>query len=74
MVSKNFKNAKNCFIEAKIYKLTESVIPHQLCFNMNLPMCSLPPIMKRTPHKTWHTSRLFLKPLQIQYLKRKKWY
>jgi len=26
------KNAKNYFIEAKIYKLTESVIPHQILF------------------------------------------
>ena len=41
--AKNYlKNAKNYFIEAKTYKLipVESVIPHQLCFNMNLAMCN----------------------------------
>jgi len=30
------KNAKNYFIEAKIYKLTESVIPHQTLFQHQL--------------------------------------
>jgi len=29
MVSRNLKNAKNYFSEAKIYKLTESAIPPQ---------------------------------------------
>jgi len=28
-VTRNLKNAKNYLIEARIYKLTESVIPHQ---------------------------------------------
>jgi len=32
MVSRNLTNAKNYFIEAKIYKLTELVIPHQTLF------------------------------------------
>jgi len=31
-VRKNMKNAKKFFIEAKIDKLTESVIPHQTLF------------------------------------------
>jgi len=31
-VSRNLKNAKNYFIEAKMYKLTESVIPPQNLF------------------------------------------
>ena len=35
-VSKNLKNAKNYFIEVKIYKLTESVIPHQTLFQHQL--------------------------------------
>jgi len=30
------KNAKNYFIEAKIYKPTESVIPHQTLFQHEL--------------------------------------
>ena len=30
--SGNLKNAKNYFIEAKMYKLTESVIPRQTAF------------------------------------------
>ena len=36
-------------------------------------MCGLPSKMKSSSHKTWQTSLLFLKPLQIQNLKRKKW-
>jgi len=39
---------------------------------MNLAMCNLPSNMKSSSHKTWQTSLLFLKPLQIQNLKRKK--
>jgi len=34
-------------------------------------MCNLPSNMKSSSHKTWQTSLLFLKPLQIQNLKRK---
>jgi len=30
------KNAKNCFIEAEIDKLTESVIPHKTLFQHQL--------------------------------------
>jgi len=36
MVSRNLKNAKNYFIEAKINKPTESVIPHQTLFQHQL--------------------------------------
>jgi len=36
MVSRNLKNAKNYFIEAKIYKQTESVMPHQTLFQHEL--------------------------------------
>jgi len=68
------KNAKTYFIEAKIHKLTELVIPHQAMFQHQLGyMYGLPPNMKSSSHKTWQTSLLFLKPLQIQNLKRKKW-
>ena len=45
----------------------------KLCFNMNLDMCGLPPNMNSSSQKTWQTVLLFLKPLQIQTLKRKKW-
>jgi len=45
----------------------------QLCFNINLAMYGLPSNMKSNSHKTWQTSLLFLKPLQIQNLQRKKW-
>ena len=40
---------------------------------MNLAMYSLPSNLKRSLHKTWQTLLLFLKHLQIQTLKRKKW-
>jgi len=36
MVTRNLKNAKNYFIKAKLYKLTESVIPHQTLFHHEL--------------------------------------
>jgi len=36
-------------------------------------MYGLPSNMKSSSHNTWQTSLLFLKPLQIQNLKRKKW-
>jgi len=36
-------------------------------------MCGLPSNKKSSSHKTWQTSLLFLKPLQIQNLNRKKW-
>jgi len=45
----------------------------KLCFNINLTMYGLPRNMKSSSQKTWQTSLLFLKPLQIQNLKRKKW-
>jgi len=45
----------------------------KLCFNINLAMCGLPTKLKTSSHKTWQISLLFLKPLQIQNLKRKKW-
>ena len=35
-VSTNLKNDKNYLIEAKLYKLTESVIPHQTLFQRQL--------------------------------------
>ena len=40
---------------------------------MNLAMYNLPSNLKSSLHKTWQTLLLFLKPLQIQTLKRKKW-
>jgi len=43
----------------------------KLCFNVNLAMWNLRSDMKSSSHKTWQTSLLFLKPLQIQNLKRK---
>jgi len=46
------KNAKNYFIEAKIYKVTESVVPKKICFNIKLAMCDLPSNMKTSSHKT----------------------
>jgi len=36
MVSRHLKNAENYFIEAKIDKLTESMIPHQSLFQHEL--------------------------------------
>jgi len=36
-------------------------------------MYGLPPNLKSSSHKTWQTSLLLLKPLQIQNLKRTKW-
>ena len=45
----------------------------KLCFNINLAMCGLPSNLKSSLHKTWQTLLLFLKPLQIQNLTKKKW-
>ena len=44
----------------------------KLCFNINLAMYDLPSSMKSSSQKTWKTSLLFLKPLQMLNLKRKK--
>jgi len=66
------KNAKNYFIEAKIDKLRESVMPHQTLFQHQFGyVFSLPSNMKTSSHKTRQTSLLFFKPLQIQNLKKK---
>jgi len=40
---------------------------------MNLAMYNLPSNLKSSLHKTWQTLLLFLKPHQIQTLKRRKW-
>jgi len=40
---------------------------------MNLAMYNLPPNLKSSLHKMWQTLLLFLKPLQIHNVKRKKW-
>ena len=40
---------------------------------MNLAMYNLPSNLKSSLHKTWQTLLLFLKPLQMQTPKRKKW-
>ena len=45
----------------------------KLCLNINLTMCGLPSNMKSSSHKMWQTSLIFLKPLEMQNLKRKKW-
>jgi len=45
----------------------------KLYFNINLAMYGLPSNMKSSSQKTWQTSLLFLKHLQMQNLKRKKW-
>jgi len=49
------KNSKNYFIEAKIYKLRESVIPHQTLFQHQLGYVAYAAL-----HLTWkplHTKR-----------------
>jgi len=43
----------------------------KLCFNINLAMYGLPSNMKSSSQKMWQTSLLFLKPFQMQNLKRK---
>jgi len=48
------------------------VIPHQTLFQHNLALCGPLSNMNSSSHKTWQTSLLFLKPRQIQNLKRKK--
>jgi len=35
-VSRNLQNAKNCLIEAKTYKISESVIPNETLFHHQL--------------------------------------
>jgi len=69
----NHLSRSKIFIEAKIYKLTESVIPHQALFQHELGYVRPTISHESSSHKTWQTSLLFLKPLQMQNLKRKKW-
>ena len=70
---KNLKNAKNYLSQLKFINKQNHWYHTKLCFNINLAMYGLPSIMKSSSPKTWQTSRLFLNPLQIQNLKRKKW-
>ena len=69
-VSRNLKQAKYNFIEAIADKLTESsnTTPNSVSTSTWLCVTSN---MISTSHKTWQTSLLFLKLLQIQNLKRK---
>ena len=69
-VSRNLKNAKYHFFEAKIDKLTEcsDTTPNSVSTSTWLFATSN---MKSTSHKTWQTPLLFLELLQIQNLKRK---
>jgi len=69
-VSRNLKNAKHHFTEAKIDNLTESsdTTPNSVSTSTWLWVTSN---MKSTSGKTRQTSLLFLELLQIQNLKRK---
>jgi len=80
-VSRNLKNAKYHFIEAKVDKLTESsdIINSDTTqvssdtwnsVSSSTWLCATSN-MKSTSRKTWQTSLLFLEPLQVQNLKRK---
>ena len=64
VVARNLKNGKHHFIEAKIDKLTEfsDTTPNSVSTSTWLCVTSN---MKSTSRKTWQTSRLFLKLLQI---------
>jgi len=69
-VSRNLKNAKYHFIEAKIDELTESSGTTLNSVSTSTWLC-VTPNMKSTSRKTWQTSLLFLELLQIQNLKTK---
>ena len=80
-VSRNLKNAKYHFIEAKVDKLTESsdIINSDTTqvssdtwnsVSSSTWLCATSNT-ESTSRKTWQTSLLFLEPLQVQNLKRK---
>jgi len=66
------ENSKNCFIEAKIYQLTELVIPHQTLFQHQLayvwPTIKLVKLFTQNVTNT----TFILKPLQMQNLMKKR--
>jgi len=64
---------KNVLPKLKFISYQNQWYHTKLCFNINLTMRGLPSNMKSSSHETWQTSLLFLKPLQMQNLKRKKW-
>jgi len=67
------KNTKNYFIEAKIYKLTESVILHQTLFQHQLGYV-WPSIKHKKLFRQNVTNITFIfETSPIQNLKRKKW-
>ena len=67
-----WKMLKIIFTKLKFINQQDQCYHTKLCFNINFAMCGLPSEMKSSSHKTWQTSLLFLKPLLIQHLKRKK--
>jgi len=70
-----WKMLKIILSKLKCINKQNPVIPQhtKLRFNMNLAMYNLPSNLKSSLHKMWQTLLLFLKPLQIHNLKRKKW-
>jgi len=71
-VSGNSQNAKNHFIEPKIYRniRISDTASNSVSTSTWLRVVSN---MKSSSHKTWQTPHSFLKPHQIQNLNRKIW-
>jgi len=57
--------------KVKCIKITESVQPHETV-SISIWQC-VTSTVKIFSHKTWQTSFLFLKPLQVQNLRIKMW-
>ena len=67
-ISKNLKNAKNYFIEAKIYKLRESVIPTVAILRGGLGGHAPPPVfflISRLRSFGWHTQGCQMRSVKI---------
>jgi len=69
----NYDNSLVVTITATCYAWAPSSGDHLFTCGAIYRPPHLQPNMKSSSHKTWQTSFLFLKPLQIQNLKRKKW-
>ena len=66
------KVLKNILSKLKFIKYQNQLYHTRICLNISLAMYGLPSNIKSSSHKTWQTSLLFLKPLQIQNLNIKK--
>jgi len=70
-VSRNLQNAKNHFWSKNLWIYQNQWYHTNLSFNINIATVCVTSNMKNSSRKTWQTSHLVLKPLQIQTLREK---